>query len=159
MYQYKSFSFNILHLRTKSSISRAICSAIIVLNPGKICGLLCHKQVSRTRTSNKIPQHMWCVITCPNAWRLRLVQHSWTEILIWHILRLVMTKYTSTLSYPDLFQISQASNNEWYCVYEKLAAPDVKLYIYLHQQTLRDTQSIHVESSENSVIMIYRDAM
>ena len=69
-----------------------------------------------------------------------------------------MTKYTSKISYPELFQIPKASDNVWWYVYEKLEPPDNSLYIYLYQDTLIDTQSIQVETSENSVIMIYRDA-
>ena len=40
-------------------------------------GLMCQKQISRTGTSNYIPQYLWDVITCPCPWYLPLVQHSY----------------------------------------------------------------------------------
>ena len=36
----------------------------------------CKKQVSRTGTSNYIPQHLWDVITCPCPWYLPLAHRS-----------------------------------------------------------------------------------
>ena len=39
-------------------------------------GVLSKKQVSRSGTSNYIPQILWHVITCPCPWYLLLVQHS-----------------------------------------------------------------------------------
>ena len=42
-------------------------------NPS-ICGLVCQKQVSRTVTSNYIPQILWDVITFPCPWYLHLTQ-------------------------------------------------------------------------------------
>ena len=35
------------------------------------------KQVSRTGTSNYIPQYLWDVITCPFPWYLLLAQRPW----------------------------------------------------------------------------------
>ena len=36
----------------------------------------CQKQVSKAMTSNYIPQFLWCVITCPCPWYLRVIRHS-----------------------------------------------------------------------------------
>ena len=41
-----------------------------------IWGLLCQKQVSRTGTSNYIPQYLWDVINCPFPWYLLLTYTS-----------------------------------------------------------------------------------
>ena len=46
-------------------------------------GVFCQKKVSRTRTSNYIPQYLWDVITCRCPWYLLLAQHSWYETA-WH---------------------------------------------------------------------------
>ena len=41
-----------------------------------IARVLCQKQISRSGTSNYIPQILWDVITCPCPWYLLLSQHS-----------------------------------------------------------------------------------
>ena len=38
-------------------------------------GVFCQKQMSRTETSNYIPQYMWDVITCLRPWDMLLTQH------------------------------------------------------------------------------------
>ena len=47
----------------------------VIMNGLHNWGVLCQKQVSRTGTSNYIPQTLWYVITSPCCWYLLLAQH------------------------------------------------------------------------------------
>ena len=47
-----------------------------IIVTGPYWGLECQKQVSRTGTSNYIPQYLWDVITCPCPWYLLLAHKS-----------------------------------------------------------------------------------
>ena len=66
-------------------------SETILLNFRRRIGVSCQKQVSRTGTSNYIPQYLWDVIICPCPWYPFVVQHSSVQHamglyqLLWYI--------------------------------------------------------------------------
>ena len=56
-------------------------------------GLLCQQQISRTGTSNYIPQILWDVITCPFPWYLHLAHKSSFDSKISYLRECVISRF------------------------------------------------------------------